>query len=105
MNAQGFYLGSCPSVLYAGKGMIGGQPPIGDGPDGRYKHLNEPRRGRVVVLERSTFNVIASVLSDNNGVWIVRGLSPDYRYMVIGVDGSGKVNAAIQDWVTPYVAP
>lgn len=105
MNAVGLGFGTSASVGFAGRGFIGGQPPVDEGPDGRYKQLNQPRRGRVYVLERSSFSVVASVLSDANGVWVVRGLSTDYRYMVIGVDGAGSVNAAIQDWVAPYVAP
>ncbi len=42
-------------------------------------------------------------MSDANGQWLVTGLSPDCRFMVIGVDTAGGVNSAIQDWVQPYV--
>lgn len=105
MNAQGFRLGVSRSTAFAGVGMVGGLPAVDDGPDGLLRRMNVPFRGRVFVLERSTMNVVASTLSAPNGQWRIGGLSPAFKYMVIGVDGAGTVNAAIQDWVTPYVAP
>jgi len=105
VNAQGFKLGSARSTAFAGTAMVGGLPAVDDGPDGLLRRMNVPFQGRVFVLERSTMNVVASTLSAPNGQWRIGGLSPAFKYMVIGVDGAGTVNAAIQDWVTPYVAP
>ncbi len=85
--------------------MMGGQPAIGDGPDGLLRRMNVPFQGRVLILERSTMTMVASTLSAPDGSWQVRGLSPSFKYMVIGVDGLATVNAAIQDWVVPYIEP
>lgn len=103
MNSRRFSFGVSRPIDYCGRGYLGGFPPVEDGPDGRLRKLNQPFRGRVLVLERSTLICCASVLSNGGGEWIVRGLSPNYRYMVIGTDAAGTVNSAIQDWVQPYV--
>lgn len=103
MNASKFSMKVSKPIDYCGSGLIGGFPPIDDGPDGRLRRLNQPFRGRVLVLERSSLICCASVLSDANGQWIVKGLSPRYRYLVIGMDSTGTVNSAIQDWVKPFV--
>ena len=86
-----------------GRGIIGGMGPDADGLDGRLRKLNQPFRGRILVIERKTLVCCAAVTSDANGQWLVTGLSPEFRFMVIGIDATGEVNSAIQDWVQPYV--
>lgn len=103
MNALGLTMVVSRPVDVCGRGIIGGMGPDADGVDGRLRKLNQPFRGRVLVIERSTLVCCASVMSDANGQWLVTGLSPDCRFMVIGVDTTGGVNSAIQDWVQPYV--
>lgn len=103
MNARGFGFSVSKPTDYCGRGMIGGLPPVEDGPDGRLRKLNQPFRGRVLVFERTTFICCASVLTDSNGQWRVDGLSTRHRFMVIGVDPTGAVNSALQDWVQPFV--
>ncbi len=105
INAMGFSMAVSRPVDFCGRGIVGGFPPDAEGLDGRLRKLNQPFRGRVLIIERSTLTCCASVMSDENGQWLVTGLSPSYRYMVIGVDATGAVNSAIQDWVQPYVEP
>ena len=92
---------------WAGAGYIAGDPPASgepDAPDGRFKVLNQPSMGRVVVLERTGLAVVAMTRSSSAGIWRVSGLNPAMRYMVIGIDDRGLQNAAVQDWVLPAVA-
>lgn len=103
MNALGITSRMSIPIDFCGRGVIGGLPPDEDGVDGRLRRLNQPFRGQVLVLERSTLICCAHVRSDSAGQWLVSGLSPNYRYMVIGIDARGEVNSAIQDWVQPYV--
>lgn len=46
-----------------------------------------------------------SGLSAADGTWRADFLSNHYRYVVMGFDDTGVVNAAIQDWITPHVEP
>lgn len=94
------------SVLFSGKGYLGGDLPTSgdpDAPDGRARIMNVPARVRVVVLERVGFQLVASTISKPDGTWRVPGLSLDYNYLVIGLDERGQQNAAVQDWVRPAV--
>lgn len=102
MNAQGFFMRVSRPPEFCGRGIIGGLPPDQTGSDGRLRKMNQPFRGRVLVLERSTLVCCAQVLSSGAGEWLVSGLSPNHRYMVVGIDATGEVNSAIQDWVQPY---
>ncbi|WWW33863.1 hypothetical protein V8017_11625 [Stenotrophomonas rhizophila] len=91
---------------WAGKGYLAGDAPVGsdpDAPDGRFKILNQPSVGRIVVLERTSMIVVAMARSTPAGIWRVRGLNPSMRYMVLGIDDRGLQNAAVQDWVLPAI--
>ena len=72
MNARKFKLSVSKPVDYCGPGLIGGLPPVEGGPDGRLRKLNQPFRGKVIVLERTTFTCCASVLTDADGQWLVK---------------------------------
>ncbi len=92
------------SQYWAGRAYLAGEAPKTSDPqepDGRFRILNRPAQGRVVVLERGSGVCVASVLSKPDGTWRVDRLSADYRYTVIGFDDSGGQNAAIQDWIAP----
>lgn len=91
---------------YSGPGYFAGQAPdpaVPDSPDGRFRILNEPARGRVQVFERSSMICVADTLSSATGEWHIGYLNPALFYVVIGWDDAGQQNAAIQDWVKPYV--
>jgi len=93
-----------PRIAYRGKFYLGGDPPEDPqdllSPDGRAKILNKPARIRVRILERRSMVVVAEVQSDARGLWRVDHLA-DLEYLVLGLDESGNVNAAVQDWVRP----
>lgn len=89
-----------------GQGMLGGQAPDSsepDAPDGRFKKLNVPSRGRVQVIDRRLGRVVAETRSAEDGTWQIKGLNEEGVYLVLGLDDNGDVNAAVQDWVVPYV--
>ncbi|MGH8039173.1 MAG: hypothetical protein ACREPD_15645 [Stenotrophomonas sp.] len=91
---------------YAGKGFLAGEAPSTsdpDGVDGRFRILNQPAQGRILVFDRGTTNCIASLFSKPDGTWRLDRLHPDLVLTVIGYDDSGKQNAAVQDWVRPAV--
>jgi hypothetical protein len=94
-----------PAREYAGSGFLAGQAPAvpsdPNSPDGRFRILNVPSRGRVCVFERGTINCVASVLSAADGTWRVSYLDTTRPFTVIGYDDIGQQNAAIQDWVYP----
>lgn len=92
--------------LFAGPGFLAGEGPAGTDPDeidGRFRILNQPARGRIHVLERSTGICIASTMSNSDGTWRIDRLDPNLPMTVIGYDDTGMQNAAIQDWVLPAV--
>lgn len=72
-----------------------------DSPDGRFRKLNVPARGRISVFERGSMRVVAETRSAADGTWSVRHLDRARTYVIIGSDDSGVQNAAIQDWVRP----
>ena len=87
---------------FRGPGYMAGEAPESGEPDaldGRFKILNVPSRGRVVVMERSTLTVVDATLSKSDGTWRIDGLSTTLAYTVIGFDDRGLQNAAIQDWI------
>lgn len=91
-------------VEYRGDGFFAGQaadPSDPDSPDGRFRILNVPSRGRVTVYERSSMRCVAETLSATDGTWRIENLSRSIDFTVIGWDGRGLQNAAIQDWVRP----
>lgn len=95
-----------PRQAYAGKGYLAGEGPASQDPDevdGRFRILNQPAQGRILVFDRGTTNCIASLLSKPDGTWRLDRLNPDLILTVIGYDDSGQQNAAIQDWVRPAV--
>ena len=92
--------------LARGRGYIAGEAPASgdpDAPDGRFKILNVPSRGRVAVLERGAGRVIAQTLSAPDGTWRIDGLNEEMQFTVMGFDDRGLQNAAIQDWIQPAV--
>ena len=92
---------------FRGPGYLAGLAPTSSNPadpasiDGRFRILNVPSRGRVVVLERDSLQVVASTLSAADGTWRINYLSPAYQFLVLGFDDRGQENAAVQDYVTP----
>lgn len=89
-----------------GTGYLAGEAPDPSDPeslDGRFRILNVPARGKVVVFDRLTMQVAAQTYSADDGTWRVERLNPVLVYTVIGFDDNGNVNAAIQDWVRPKV--
>ncbi len=91
---------------YAGRGFLAGQAPSGEDQndvDGRFRILNQPAQGRILVFDRGTTNCIASLLSKPDGTWRLNRLDPNLILTVVGYDDSGQQNAAIQDWVRPAV--
>lgn len=94
------------SARWNGRGYLAGTAPAApapDEPDGRLKMMNVPARGRIAIFERSTLTPIEETLSRPDGTWRVGGLDPSIEFFVIGFDDRGLVNAAIQDWVRPFV--
>jgi len=92
------------SVRVRGSGYFAGEPPDPGDPesvDGRFRILNVPARGRVVVYERGSMLPVAHTLSASDGTWRVDWLDPLRDFIVIGFDDAGVQNAAIQDWVRP----
>ena len=98
-----------PSRAVSGNGYLAGEAPAAPSdpasPDGRFRILNVPSRGRVMVFERGTTVCVASVLTAADGTWRVPNLDTSLPFTVIGYDDSGAQNAAIQDWVYPVPAP
>ena len=93
-------------AAYRGAGTLAGlapDPEVPDSPDGRFHKLNEPAIGRVVVFERSGMRRVDATLSAADGTWKIANLDPSLMCVVIGFDDQGIQNAAIQDWVKPYV--
>lgn len=91
---------------YAGRGFLAGQAPSGTDPDevdGRFRILNQPAQGRILVFDRGTTSCIADVLSKPDGTWRLDRLDPRLILTVVGYDDNGQQNAAIQDWVHPAV--
>ena len=91
---------------YSGAGYFAGlapDPAIPDSPDGRFRKLNVPAVGRILIVERSSLAVVGDTLSAPDGTWQISGLNPSLVYTVIGLDDTGEQNAAIQDWVKPHV--
>ncbi len=89
---------------WAGRGYLAGSAPVSTDPDaldGRLRILNQPSIGRIMILDRRTFDVVATTRSRADGTWRVDRLMLDMKFLVVGVDDRGNVNAAVQDWVAP----
>lgn len=87
-----------------GRGRVGGDPPSSldpDAPDGRFKRLNVPGRGRVDIFDRAGMLQLATVWSQSDGTWEFVGLNLTRHLMIIGRDETATVNAAVQDWILP----
>lgn len=100
------YIGlrSSPHTPYAGPGFFAGlapDPADPESPDGRFRILNVPSRGRITVHARDSMRVVAETLSASDGTWMVKHLNPALTFVVIGWDDTGVQNAAIQDWLKP----
>lgn len=90
------------SVEWLGDGFVAGEAPAdAESPDGRFRILNVPSRGRIVVLDRSSLSVVAATLSAADGTWRIAGLDRTRRYVVAGFDDRGTTNMASQDWIEP----
>ena len=97
-------MGCTPRIDFQGRGYLAGEAPLTpdpDEPDGRFKILNVPSRGRVSVYERVSMTCVRSTLSAADGTWRVEYINPDMRYVVIGFEDRGLQNAAVQDWIAP----
>lgn len=91
-----------------GAGFFAGLAPDPDDPDqvdGRFRILNVPSRGKIVVFERGSMLPVASTMSDTDGTWRIEWLNPLHDFIVLGFDDSGAQNAAVQDWVRPEPMP
>lgn len=99
-------IGVTPRISFQGYGFLAGEAPTGTGtgdPDGRFKVLNVPGRGRINVHERSSMVCVRSTVSAPDGTWRVDYIDASLSYVVIGFDDRGQVNAAIQDWIKPAI--
>lgn len=88
----------------AGFGYLAGSLPANgdpDSPDGRFRVMNAPARGRVVALERGTLRIAGAAISAADGTWRIEGLPLNVHFLVVGFDDQGNYNAAAQDWVLP----
>ena len=95
-----------PNERFKGKGQLGGSPlpiPNPDGLDGRARILNVPSRIRIKVFERRSMVCVGATMSALDGTWSVGRLDTARRYVIIGFDGAGMVNADIQDWIQPAI--
>lgn len=91
---------------WVGRGYLAGQLPADaspGSPDGRFRILNKPSIGRIVVFDRETLEPVAATISRSDGTWEIQHLEAKRRYLVVGFDDRGEVNAAVQDWVVPAV--
>ena len=91
-------------ATFRGAGYLAGLAPDSGDPasiDGRFRILNVPARGRIVVFERGSMQPVASTLSAADGTWRIDWLAPAQTFTVIGFDDRGLQNAAVQDWVRP----
>lgn len=93
VRGHGFFAGLAPDPL---------DP---DQIDGRFRILNVPARGKVVVFERGSMLPVASTLSAADGTWLIEWLDPLHDFIVMGFDDTGAQNAAVQDWVRPEPMP
>ena len=94
----------CRPETVCGFGYLAGEAPESSdpgAPDGRFRILNVPARGRVSVHDRLTMRCVASTVSAADGTWRIEGLRTDRYFVVIGFDDRGFQNAAIQDWIRP----
>lgn len=97
--------GLAPMYAIAGRGYLAGEAPTEEHPDrdGRFRIMNSPAAGRVVVIDRRSLMVVGTTRSKVDGTWRVSGLDPRRDYLVIGLDDRGQHNGALQDWVRPFV--
>lgn len=94
----------CNPIHLTGFGYLAGSLPetsAPDSPDGRFRVMNSPARGRVVALERGTLRIAGSAISKADGTWRIEGLPVNVYFLVVGFDDQGNYNAAAQDWVLP----
>ena len=87
-----------------GPGYFAGEAPDPldpDAVDGRFRILNVPSRGRIIVYERESMRAMASTLSASDGTWRINWMHPMRDFIVLGFDDTGAQNAAVQDWVRP----
>lgn len=102
------FIDATQSAWVRGAGFFAGLAPDPLDPDlidGRFRILNVPTQGKVVVLERGSLLPVASTLSATDGTWHIGWLDPGRDFIVIGFDESGAQNAAVQDWVRPESMP
>lgn len=90
-------------VGIAAKGYLAGEGPSTEQPDvdGRFRIMNQPAAGRIMVFDRISMSAVAMTRSKADGTWRVEGLDMSRKFLVIGFDDRGNHNAAIQDWVSP----
>lgn len=90
-------------VGIAAKGYLAGEGPSTEQPDvdGRFRIMNLPAAGRIMVFDRISMSPVAMTRSKADGTWRVEGLDMSRKFLVIGFDDRGNYNAAIQDWISP----
>lgn len=105
--ADGVMLGvnTASSTPWSGPGYLAGETPADpddpDSPDGRTRIDGALASIRVQVQSRIGNVVVAQTRSAADGTWRVDSLNPDMEFVVLGLDDSGTVNAAIQDRIKP----
>lgn len=99
--SSGAHIIVSPAAAYRGHGYFAGEAPVSGSPDGRFKILGVPAKGRIVVFERTSMIIVAETMSASDGTWRIDYLDPTLLYTVIGYDDTGAQNSAIQDWVKP----
>lgn len=93
---------------YRGSGFLAGLAPTSGNPqdpasvDGRFRILNVPTRGRIVVLDQASLAPVVSVRSNADGTFRVDYLDTARDFVVLGFDDrAGGQNVAGQDRVRP----
>lgn len=93
------------SLPWSGPGYLAGEAPTDpgdpDSPDGRTRIDGALSSIRVQVQSRIGNVVVAQTRSAADGTWRIDSLNPALEFVVLGLDDSGVVNAAIQDRIKP----
>lgn len=108
MKAEFGFFDATRFAEYRGDGFLAGLAPTSSDPedpesvDGRFRILNVPTRGRIVVLDQASLSPVVSVRSNADGTFRVDYLDTAREFVVLGFDDrAGGQNVAGQDRVRP----
>ena len=80
---------------FSGRGFIAGQG------DGLVTVAGSPASRPVFVLDKQTLIPLVSSVSGNDGTYMMRGINPNRKVIVLAFDTTGQFNAVIRDNITP----